>query len=150
MNRCKEILILIHFCVLANLVGEEIYHLSTEQQNKAYSIIMELEDNLYDSVISLHFPNGETTSYNIQALKSKLIQNTKPHLAKKDFNISLMHTDVKIQKIMNPKINFFSKISGQRIGSFECKYIKIGKTRLGPFEIPSNKNLIVEPIINFY
>ena len=55
MNRFKEILILIHFCVLANLVGEEIYHLSTEQQSKAYSIIMELEDNLYNSAILFTF-----------------------------------------------------------------------------------------------
>ena len=150
MNRCNKILILIHFCILVNLNAEEIHLLSVEQQSKAYSIITELEDNLYNSKISIRFPNGETASYDIQKLKSKLIQNTKPNLLEKGDFINLLYTDVKIQKIVNPKINFFSKINGQRIGTFECKSLKIGKARFGPFEIPSNKILIEYPVIKFY
>lgn len=143
--------ILISFSPLKTVIADELDALSTEQKTKTYYILIELEKNLYDSEITLNFPNERAKSYDIKSLKSKLISILDTESLKtkdKIFNLSI--TDVKTRKIDNPKINFFSKINGKRFASFKCRYLKIGKTLVGPFEIPSNKILFDSPEILFY
>jgi hypothetical protein len=132
------------------LGAEEFDLLSNEQKAKAYLIILELENNAYDSKVLLSFVDGHSESHDIQSLKSKLFSSLEPSSLGNDDILISSFSDAKIQKINNPKINFFSKINGKRIASFECRSLKIGKMRLGPFEIPSNKILIELPRIRFY
>jgi hypothetical protein len=135
------------------LGAEELDLLSNEQKAKAYLIILELENNAYDSKVLLSFADGHSESHDIQSLKSKLFSSLEPSSLGNDDNDDILISslsDVKIQKINDPKINFFSKKNGKRIASFESRSIKIGKMRLGPFEIPSNKILIESPKIIFY
>jgi len=151
MKLISFILILIHPCVLTTIIANELDSLSVEQKAKTYSMLIELEKNLYDSKIILNFKNGKTKSYNIQNLKSELImisdseyENTEDIINNSSF------VRFKTKKINNPKINFFSKINGKRIASFQCQSIKIGKSRIGFLEIPTNKILFNNPSFNYY
>ncbi|MDG1701346.1 MAG: hypothetical protein P8I61_00325 [Opitutae bacterium] len=153
MRYLKHLLVVVPLCLLMTLGAEEFDLLSNEQKAKAYLIILELENNAYDSKVLLSFVDGHSESHDIQSLKSKLFSSLEPSsLGNDDMHDILISSfsDAKIQKINDPKINFFSKINGKRIASFECRSLKIGKMRLGPFEIPSNKILIELPRIRFY
>lgn len=151
MKLLSFFVILIHLCSLTTVIADELNSLSTEQKVKTYFILIELEKNLYDSEIILHFKNGQTETYDIQKLKSKLIfkLGNKIHSSENKI-LSSSFAKLKTQKIKNPKINFFSEIDGKRFASFKCRHLKIGKMLIGPFEIPSNKIIIDSPEILFY
>lgn len=151
MKLLSFIVILIHLCPLNTVIADELDSLSTEQKVKTYFILSELEKNLYDSEIILNFKNGQTESYDIHKLKSKLILLLDTESLSSDNEIlSSSFTELKTKKINNPKINFFSEIDGMRIASFQCQSIKIGKIRIGFLEIPSNKILFEYPSFNYY
>ena len=148
----KFILLTVSLCLSTNLSAENFDSLSVEQIMKTYSIITELEQNLYDSEILLNFSNGNTSSHELSLLKSILenLKKTNLELIKDDKILEASIKNLKTKKIENPKMNFFSKINGKRFASFQCKSLKIGKMRLGVFEIPSNKIIIDSPEINYY
>lgn len=151
MKLLSFIIILIHLCLLKTVIADELDSLSTEQKVKTYFILSELEKNLYDSEIILNFKSGQTESYDIQKLKSRLISlfDTESHSLENEI-LSSSFTKLKTKNINNPKINFFSKIDGIRIASFQCQSIKIGKIRIGFLEIPANKILFENPSFNYY
>ena len=151
MKILSFIVILIHLFLLKTVIADELDSLSTEQKVKTYFVLSELEKNLYDSEIILNFKNGQTESYDIHKLKSKLIlfSDNKSYSSENEI-YSSSFAELKAKKINNLKINFFSEIDGMRIASFQCQSIKIGKMLLGPFEIPSNKILFDSPIITYY
>ena len=152
MHFIKFILLTGNLFLFTNLSAENFDSLSVEQIMKTYSIITELEQNLYDSEILLNFYNGNTSSHELSSLKSILenLKKTNLELIKDDKILEVSIKNLKTKKIENPKINFFSKINGKRFASFQCKSLKIGKMRLGIFEIPSNKIIIDSPEITFY
>lgn len=153
MYYLKYLLVVILLCLLTTVSAEKLDLLSNEQKAKAYSIILELENNAYDSEVLLSFVDDHSESHDIQSLKSEIFTRLEPSSLGNDYNDGILissFSDVKIQKINDVKINFFSKVNGKRIASFECRSLKIGKMRLGPFEIPSNKILIDSPMIRFY
>jgi hypothetical protein len=135
-------------CFSTSILASQLDSLSTEQKTKTYSILIELENNLYDSEIVLIFADGQSESYNIYSLKAKLLDIES--FANEDALFDGSFSDLKSKKVSNPKIHFFSKISGIRFASFQCKSFKIGKMQLGLFEVPSNKILIDSPSIQFY
>jgi hypothetical protein len=141
----------IPLCLLTTVSAGKLDLLSNEQKAKAYSIILELENNLYDSEIVLSFADGQSESYNIYSLKAKLLNNLDiESFANEDALFGGSFSGLKSKKVSNPKIHFFSKISGKRFASFQCKSLKIGKMQLGLFEVPSNKILVDSPSIQFY
>tara|TARA_B100000035_G_C21013950_1_gene560904 strand:+ start:973 stop:1230 length:258 start_codon:yes stop_codon:yes gene_type:complete len=60
------------------------------------------------------------------------------------------NSSLKLNTIRNPKVTLFDPSNGKRSLTFQCYLIKIGKMRIGPFEIPSNKILIEKPNITYY
>ena len=56
---------------------------------------------------------------------------------------------VKIKEIKGVKFFILDK-GGEKIIKFESTGLKIGKRKIGPFEVPSNKNLIISPKITYY
>ena len=151
MKLLSFISILMHSWLVTTLVANELNSLSPEQKVKTYSILIELEKNLYDSKIILNFKNGMAKSYNIQDLKFELISSLdNESLITSDKISDSSFTLLKSKKIRNPTINFFSESNGKRIASFQCKSIKIGKSRIGFLEIPSNKILFDIPSFNYY
>ena len=60
-----------------------------------------------------------------------------------------LHTRLKIKEIKGIKFFVFNT-SGERIIKFESAGLKIGKRKIGPFEVPCNKIIIVSPSIKYY
>lgn len=147
----RYILFILSLCFSTSVFASQLDSLSTEQKTKTYSILIELENNLYDSEIVLSFADGKSESYNIYSLKAKLLNILDiESFANEDALFDGSFSDLKSKKVSNPKIHYFSKISGKRFASFQCKSLKIGKMQLGLFEVPSNKILIDSPSIQFY
>lgn len=66
----RYILFILSLCFSTSVFASQLDSLSTEQKTKTYSILIELENNLYDSEIVLSFADGQSESYNIYSLKA--------------------------------------------------------------------------------
>ena len=149
--------LLIFLFVLTNILvpwttfANELDLLSEEQKIRTYYITDELEKNSYDSKITLKLNGREIFNRSVKNLKSKLLEGLNSEVLEDDeqiFRISL--TQTKVRKIKNPEIHFFSKYDGKKIITFSCNYLEIGKTKVGPFVIPSKKILFDSPRLIYY
>lgn len=136
-----------------SLHASPLDRLSDEQKSQTVAILKQLTENHYRGGIRLIFPGGETESIAISTLTQLLAEERrKGFIENNTVNrfFSAPNTSLELNTIRNPKITLFHPSSGKRSLTFECNHIKIGKMRIGPFEIPSNKILIDKPIINYY
>jgi hypothetical protein len=74
----KYLLVVIPLCLLTTVSAGKLDLLSNEQKAKAYSIILELENNAYDSEVLLSFVDDHSESHDIQSLKSELFSRLEP------------------------------------------------------------------------
>ena len=130
--------------------------LTDEQKVSTYSLVKSIGSLSDTSKIKLIFNDGSTSNYKVDYLLSAfrtIAQNAeKPDKSDKSDNLAehlRLRTRLKIKEIKGIKLFVFNS-SGERIIKFESAGLKIGKRKIGPFEIPSNKILIVSPIITYY
>lgn len=137
------------------LIGSETLHqLSDEQITISQSFIHLFDENQYHSKIDILLPNGESETFSYKQFKKavKVASKTKDsQQTKATFLESFAKTkQTLIANVDHPKIFIFSNKTGDRLIKFECLKVKIGKTKLGIFEIPSNKILFESPKITYY
>ena len=137
------------------LIGSETLHqLSDEQITISELFIRLFDENQYSSEIDILLPNGEseTISYKQFRKAVKVVSESKDvQYTEATFLESFAKTKkTLIAKVDRPKIFIFSEQTGDRLVKFECLKVKIGKTKLGIFEIPSDKILFESPKITYY
>ena len=138
------------------MVDEPLNALTDEQKVSTYSLAKSMESHSYTSKIKLIFYDGSSSNYKIDYLLSAfrtIAQNAeKSDKSAKSDKLAehlKLSTRLKIKEIKGIKLFVFNT-SGERIIKFESAGLKIGKRKIGPFEIPSNKILIVSPCITYY
>ena len=138
--------------------------LTDEQKVSTYSLAKSIERHSYTSKIKLIFNDGSSDDYKIDYLISAF-KTIAQDAEKSDKSIAQdaeksgksdklaeylkLNTRLKIKEIKGIKL-FILDESGERIIKFESAGLKIGKRKIGPFEIPSSKILIVSPRITYY
>ena len=145
---------LLGFNVSHNLMADvQLNTLTGEQKVSTYNLAKSIERHSYTSKIKLIFEDGSTNNYNVDYLIGEL--KTIPHDAKDSNNSDKLtehlepSTRLKIKEMKGIKLFIFNE-SGERIIKFESAGLKKGKRKIGPFEVPSNKVLIVSPSITYY
>ena len=127
--------------------------LTDEQKISTYSLAKSIGRLSDTSKIKLIFNDGSSSNYKIDYLISafKTIAQDAERSDKSDKLAEHLRlsTRLKIKEIKGIKLFVFNT-SGERIIKFESAGLKIGKRKIGPFEIPSNKILIVSPSISYY
>ena len=127
--------------------------LTDEQKVSTYSLAKSIGSLSDTTKIKLLFNDGSTSNYKVDYLLSAfrtIAQNAeKPGKSDKLAEHLKLSTRLKIKEIKGIKLFVFNT-SGERIIKFESAGLKIGKRKIGPFEIPSNKILIVSPSITYY
>ena len=112
-----------------------------------------IRDSSDTTKIKLIFNDGSTSNYKVDYLLSafRTIAQNAENSDKSDKLAEHLRlsTRLKIKEIKGIKLFVFNT-SGERIIKFESAGLKIGKRKIGPFEIPSNKILIVSPSISYY
>ena len=127
--------------------------LTDEQKVSTYSLAKSIKSHSYISKIKLIFNDGSSSNYKVNHLL-KVFTNIaliaeKPDKSDKLAEHLKLSTRLKIKEIKEIKLFVFNTI-GERIIKFESAGLKIGKRKIGPFEIPSKKVLIVSPRITYY
>ncbi len=124
--------------------------LTDEQKASTYNLAKSIVRNSYTSKIKLIFNDGSSSNYKIDYLLSafKTIAQDAEKSDKLTEHLKL-NTRLKVKEIKGIKLFIFNT-SGERIIKFESAGLKIGKRKIGPFEVPSNKVLIVSPKITYY
>jgi hypothetical protein len=135
------------------MVDEPLYALTDEQKVSTYSLAKSIGSLSDTSKIKLIFDDGSTSNYKVDYLISAF-KTIAQDAEKSDKSDKLaehlkLSTRMKIKEIKGIKLFVFNT-SGERIIKFESAGLKIGKRKIGPFEIPSNKILIVSPSISYY
>ena len=135
------------------MVDEPLNALTDEQKVSTYSLAKSIESHSYTSKIKLIFYDGSLSNYKIDYLISafKTIAQNAEKSDKSDKLTEHLRfsTRLKFKEIKGIKLFVFNT-SGERIIKFESPGLKLGKRKIGPFEIPSNKILIVSPSITYY
>ena len=145
------VLPLLGFQIPQNQMADVLLNaLTDEQKVNTYSLAKSIESNSYTSKIKLIFNDGTSSNYKVDYLISafKTIAQDAEKSDKLAEHLKLS-TRLKIKEIKGIKLFVFNT-SGERIIKFESAGLKIGKRKIGPFEIPSNKILIVSPSITYY
>jgi len=127
--------------------------LTDEQKVSTYNLAKSIESHSYTSKIKLIFNDGSSSNYKVNHLL-KVFTNIaliaeKPGKSDKLAEHLRLSTRLKIKEIKGIRLFVFNT-SGERIIKFESAGLKIGKRKIGPFEIPSKKVLIVSPSITYY
>ena len=140
--------------------------LTDKQKASTYNLAKSIVRHSYTSKIKLIFNDGSSSNYKIDYLLSTLktiAQDAEKSIAQ-DAEKSIaqdaeksdkltehlqFNTRLKIKEIKGIKLFIFDK-GGEKIIKFESAGLKIGKRKIGPFEVPSNKNLIISPKITYY
>ena len=138
------------------MLDEPLNALTDEQKVGTYSLAKSIESHSYTSKIKLIFNDGSSSNYKVDYLISAF-KTIAQHLEKSDKSDKSdklaehlkLSTRLKIKEIKGIKLFVFNTI-GERIIKFESAGLKIGKRKIGPFEVPSNKILIVSPSITYY
>jgi hypothetical protein len=127
--------------------------LTNEQKASTYNLAKSIGSHSYTSKIKLIFNDGSSNDYKmdylISAFKTIAQDAEKSDKSDKLAEHLKLNTRLKIKEIKGIKL-FILDESGERIIKFESAGLKIGKRKIGPFEIPSNKILIVSPSITYY
>ena len=132
--------------------------LTDEQKASTYNLAKSIVRNSYTSEIKLIFNDGSSSNYKIDYLLSTLktiaqdAEGTIAQDAEKPDKLTehlKFNTRLKIKEIKGIKLFIFDK-GGEKIIKFESAGLKVGKRKIGPFEVPSNKNLIISPRITYY
>ena len=145
------VLPLLGFQVPQNQMADVLLNaLTDEQKISTCSLAKSIESHSYTSKIKLIFNDGSTSNYKVDYLLSafKTIAQDADKSDKLAEHLKLS-TRLKIKEIKGIKLFVFNT-SGERIITFESAGLKIGKRKIGPFEIPSSKILIVSPSITYY
>ena len=145
---------LLGFQVPQNQMADVLLNaLTDEQKISTYSLAKSIGSLSDTSKIKLIFNDGSTSNYKVDYLLSAfrtIAQNAEESDKSDKLAEHLrLSTRLKIKEIKGIKLFVFNT-SGERIIKFESAGLKIGKRKIGPFEIPSNKILIVSPIITYY
>ena len=127
--------------------------LTDEQKVSTYSLAKSIGSLSDTKKIKLIFNDGSSSNYKVNHLL-KVFTNIALIAEKSDKSDKLaehlkLSTRLKIKEIKGIKLFVFNT-SGERIIKFESAGLKIGKRKIGPFEIPSSKILIVSPRITYY
>ncbi len=135
----------------ANQIGDELLNtLTFEQKVSTYSLAKSVENLSYTSKVKLIFNDRSSKYYRIahllETLKKYAPSAEKPN---KLTNYIKFHTKLKIKEIKEIKLFLFDK-NGEKMIKFESDGLKIGKRKIGPFEVPSNRILIASPRILYY
>ena len=151
---CLFALPLLGFQVPQNQMADVLLNaLTDEQKVSTYNLAKSIESHSYTSKIKLIFNDGSSSNYKVNHLL-KVFTNIaliteKPGKSDKLAEHLRLSTRLKIKEIKGIKLFVFNT-SGERIIKFESAGLKIGKRKIGPFEISSNKILIVSPSITYY
>jgi len=145
---------LLGFQISENQMGNEpLDKLTGEQKISTYSLAKSIGSHSYTSEIKLIFNDGSSSNYKIDylqsAFKTKAKDAEKSDEPDKLTDHLKLNTRLKIKEIKGIKLFIFDK-GGEKIIKFESTGLKIGKRKIGPFEVPSNKNLIISPKITYY
>lgn len=145
---------LLGFQVPQNQMADVLLNaLTDEQKISTYSLAKSIGSLSDTSKIKLIFNDGSSNNYEVNYLLSafKTIAQDAERSDKSDKLAEHLRlsTRLKIKEIKGIKLFVFNT-SGERIIKFESAGLKIGKRKIGPFEIPSNKILIVSPSISYY
>ena len=127
--------------------------LTDEQKVSTYSLAKSIGSLSDTKKIKWIFNDGSSSNYKVNHLL-KVFTNIALIAEKSDKSDKLaehlkLSTRLKIKEIKGIKLFVFNT-SGERIIKFESAGLKIGKRKIGPFEIPSSKILIVSPRITYY
>lgn len=151
---CLFALPLLGFQVPQNQMADVLLNaLTDEQKISTYSLAKSIGSLSDTTKIKLIFNDGSTSNYKVDYLLSafRTIAQNAENSDKSDKLAEHLRlsTRLKIKEIKGIKLFVFNT-SGERIIKFESAGLKIGKRKIGPFEIPSNKILIVSPSITYY
>jgi hypothetical protein len=127
--------------------------LTNEQKASTYNLAKSIGSHSYTSKIKLIFDDGSSSNYKIDYLLTAF-KNIAQDAEKSDGPDKLtkhlkLNTRLKIKEIKGVKLFILAK-DGEKIIKFESAGLRIGKRMIGPFEVPSNKNLIISPKITYY
>ena len=145
---------LLGFQVPQNQMADVLLNaLTDEQKISTYSLAKSIGSLSDTSKIKLIFNDGSSNNYEVNyllsAFKTKAQDAERSDKSDKLAEHLRLSTRLKIKEIKGIKLFVFNT-SGERIIKFESAGLKIGKRKIGPFEIPSNKILIVSPSISYY
>ena len=145
---------LLGFQVPQNQMADVLLNaLTDEQKVSTYSLAKSIGSLSDTTKIKLIFNDGSTSNYKVDYLLSafRTIAQNAENSDKSDKLAEHLRlsTRLKIKEIKGIKLFVFNT-SGERIIKFESAGLKIGKRKIGPFEIPSSKILIVSPGITYY
>ena len=145
---------LLGFQVPQNQMADVLLNaLTDEQKISTYSLAKSIGSLSDTSKIKLIFNDGSTSNYKVDYLLSAfrtIAQNAEESDKSDKLAEHLrLSTRLKIKEIKGIKLFVFNT-SGERIIKFESAGLNIGKRKIGPFEIPSSKILIVSPSISYY
>ena len=124
--------------------------LTDKQKASTYNLAKSIGSHSYTSKIKLIFIDESSSNYMIDYLLTSLDRYAeKPDKPDKLTEHLKFNTRLKIKEIKGIKLFIFDK-GGEKIIKFESAGLKMGKRKIGPFEVPSNKNLIISPKITYY
>lgn len=146
--------ILIYFSFILQSFSQDILGvIDNEQKNYLYSICNKINKHTGTKYIKLRSANSEEETHSIKKLLNKIRHSTGHELKPEAHNIIFLDETYyrkKLTTVDGPRFFVFSKIDGYKILKFDCTVIKLGRKKIGPFEIPYDSNIIVNPTIEFY
>ena len=127
--------------------------IDNEQTNHLYFICNDIYKYTDTKHIKIKVANYEEETHSVVDILNLL----KPKISKEAFENSgkiilfeEKDNTFKTGTISGPKFFAFSEIDGRKILKFDCTFMKFGRKKIGPFEIPFNKHIIVNPKIEFF
>ena len=147
-------IILIYTSLTLSSFSQDILSIiNDEQTNHLYFICSDINNNTDTKYIKITAANYEEETHSviniINLLKSKLNKEAFKD-SKRLMLFEKKGSTFKTGNISGPKFFTFSEIDGRKILKFDCTLMKFGRKKLGPFEIPSNKHILIDPEIEFF
>jgi|TARA_X000000950_G_scaffold210079_1_gene252619 hypothetical protein len=154
MPRRLAYIILIYTSLTQSSFSQDILSIiNDEQTNHLYFICNDIYKYTNTKYIKIAAANHEKETHSV----INIINLLKTKLSKEEFKgsekIMLFEKKDKALKtgnISGLKFFAFSDVDGQKILKFDCTLMKFGRKKIGPFEIPSNKHILIDPEIEFF
>lgn len=147
-------IILIYTSLTQSTFSQDILSIiNDEQTNHLYFICNDIYKYTNTKYIKIVAANHEKETHSVV----NIINLLKPKLSKEEFKdsekIVLFEKNdntLNTGNISGLKFFAFSDVDGRKILKFDCTLMKFGRKKVGPFEVPFNKHILINPEIEFF
>ena len=153
MPRLAYIILIYTSLTLSSFSQNILSIINDEQANHLYFICFDINkytDAKYIKITAANYVEETHSVINIvNLLKTKLGKEAFKD-SKKIMLFEKKDNTLQTGNISGPRFFAFSDIDGRKILKFDCTLMKFGRKRIGPFEIPFNKHILIDPEIEFF